>query len=149
MYWWKYKLPYSGIWLRAEIFANELFRLQKKCTRSLYLWIRGVYWIVSHTCACVWCDRRLLLHPLLLSMSVSFTVDSMIWGNHIYKLRLFGTAILVKNLMNNSVVCRCERNNIHDPFAVALLKSDVIISHVPRAISAACYVQYNQLQLIM
>ena len=28
---------------------------------------------------------RLLLHPLLLSMSVSFTVDSVVRGNHIYK----------------------------------------------------------------
>ena len=97
-------IPYRGIWLRAEIFANKLFRSQKKCMRFLYLRIRGVYWIVSHTCACVWCDRRLLLHPLLLSMSVSFTVDSMVllWFKETIFTRLFGTAILVKN----SVVCR-------------------------------------------
>ena len=52
-------VPYSGIWLWAEFFANELFRSQKKCTRFLYLRIRVVYWIVSRMCACVWCDRRL------------------------------------------------------------------------------------------
>ena len=30
--------------------------------------------------------------------------------------------------------------NIHDLFAVAVLKSDIIVGHIPRAISAACYV---------
>ena len=87
----------------------------------------------------VWCDKRLLLHPLLLSMSVLFTVDSMVQGNHISK------AIWDSHLVKNSVVCRRERNNIHDPFAVSVLKSDIIVGHVPRAISAACYVHYNQL----
>ena len=74
-------------------------------------------------------------------LSVSFTVDSMIQGNHIYK------AIWDSHL-GEELVCRRERNNIPDPFAVAVLKSDVIVGHVPRAISAVCYVQYNQLQLI-
>ena len=49
--------------------------------------------------------------------------------------KIFGTAILVKNLQ-----CSRKRNNIHDPFAIAVLKSDVIVGHIPRAISAACYV---------
>ena len=48
-------------------------------------------------------------------MSVLFTVDSMIRGNHIYK------AIWDSHL-GEELVCRHERNNIHDPFAVAVLK---------------------------
>ena len=51
-------------------------------------------------------------------------------------------------LVKNSVVCRRERNNIYDPFAISVLKSDVIVGHVPREISAAYHVHYNQLQLI-
>ena len=67
-------------------------------------------------------------------MSVSFTLIT-IWFEETIILftRLFGTAILVKNSVGR------ERNNIHDPFAVSVLKSDVIVGHVPRAISAACY----------
>ena len=42
--------------------------------------------------------------------------------------------------LGEELACRRERNNIHDPFAVAVLKSDVIVGHIPRAILAACYV---------
>ena len=66
--------------------------------------------------------------PLL--MFVSFAVDSMIRGN-----RIFGTTILVKNLHVGT-----KGMNIHDLFAVAVLKSDIVVGHIPRAISAACYV---------
>ena len=44
--------------------------------------------------------------------------------------RIFGTAILVKNL----------HVGVKGTFAVAELKSDVIVGHISRAISAACYV---------
>ena len=73
-------------------------------------------------------------------MSVSFTVaiDSMVQGNHIYK------AIRDSHLGEER---RHERNNIHNPFIVSVLKSDVIVGHVPREILAAYYVQYNQFQL--
>ena len=36
--------------------------------------------------------------------------------------------------------CTCKRNNIHGPFTIGVLKSYVIVSHISRAISAACYV---------
>ena len=42
--------------------------------------------------------------------------------------------------LGEELACRRQRNNIHDPFAVAVLKSDVIVGHIPRAISATCYV---------
>ena len=49
--------------------------------------------------------------------------------------RIFGTTILVKNLHVGT-----KGMNIHDLFTVAVLKSDVIVGHIPRAISVACYV---------
>ena len=73
------------------------------------------------------------LRPLPSSMSISFTVDSMIRGNHVYK-------DIWDSHLGEELTCRRERNNIHDPYAVAVLKSDVIVGHIPRAISAACYV---------
>ena len=66
-------------------------------------------------------------------MSISFTVDSMIRGNHVYK-------DIWDSHLGEELTCRRERNNIHDPYTVAVLKSDVIVGHIPRAISAACYV---------
>ena len=115
----------------------------KRNARGFYIHEYVVCIELIRACAHVLCDRRLLLHPLLSSMSALFTVDSMVQGNHIYKE--FRTAILVKN----SVVCRREKSNIYDPFAVSVLKSDVIVSHVPRKISTVYHVHYNQLQLIM
>ena len=54
--------------------------------------------------------------------------------------RIFGTTILVKNLHVGT-----KGMNIYDLFAVAVLKSDVIVGHIPRAISAACYVFLGRL----
>ena len=42
--------------------------------------------------------------------------------------------------LGEELACRHERNNIHNPFAIGVLKSDVIVGHVSRAISAACCV---------
>ena len=53
--------------------------------------------------------------------------------------RIFGTTILVKNLHVST-----KGMNIHNLFAVAVLKSYVIVGHIPRAISAACYVFLGQ-----
>ena len=57
----------------------------KRNARSFYIYEYMVCIELIRACVHVWCDRRLLLHPLLSSMSVSFTVDSMVQGNHIYK----------------------------------------------------------------
>ena len=63
----------------------------------------------------------IFLRPLPSSMFVSFAVDSMI--EEIMYTRIFGTTILVKNLHVGT--------NIHVLFAVAVLKSDVIVDHIP------------------
>ena len=62
----------------------------------------------------------IFLRPLPSSMFVSFAVDSMI------EETIFGTTILVKNLHVDT-----KGMNIHDLFAVAVLKSDVIVGHIP------------------
>ena len=61
----------------------------------------------------------------------------MIQENHVYK-------DIWDSHFGEELACRCKRNNIHDPFAVAELKSDVIVGHISRAISAACYVFLGQ-----
>lgn len=48
------------------------------------------------------------------------------------------------NHLGEELACRHERNNIHDFFAVGVIKSDVIVCHMPRGISAACYVFLGQ-----
>ena len=34
--------------------------------------------------------------------------------------------------MDEKLSCQCEPGNIEDPHAVALLKNDVVLGHVPR-----------------
>ena len=75
----------------------------------------------------------IFLRPLPSLVFVSFTVNSMIRGNHVYKG-------IWDSHHGEELACRRKRNNIHDPFAIGVLKSDVIISHISRAISAAYYV---------
>ena len=59
-------------------------------------------------------------------MSFSFTVDSAVRGHHIYSWM--------------TLSCEAEPNNIHDPYAVAIKRTNdkVIIGHVPRKVSAVC-----------
>ena len=37
-----------------------------------------------------------------------------------------------------SLICEREINNPEDPFAVAMLKEQSVVGHIPRKISAAC-----------
>ena len=67
----------------------------------------------------------IFLRSLPSSMFVSFAVDSMI--EETMCTRIFGTTILVKNLH----VGTKKGMNIYDLFAVAVLKSDVIVGHIP------------------
>ena len=53
-------------------------------------------------------------------MFVLFTVDSMIRGNHVYK-------DIWDSHLGEELACRHKRNNIHDPFTIGVLKSDVIV----------------------
>ena len=67
---------------------NDLFRSRKIYLRFLYIYEE--YMVLTklfhaHTYACMHLFGVIFLHPLPSSMFVSFTVDSMIRGNHVYK----------------------------------------------------------------
>ena len=64
--------------------------------------------------------------------SDSYTFDSSVRGHHIYRNRF---VVAVQKILT----CRKERGNVHDVYAVAVFEGDVIVGHVPRAISAVCY----------
>ena len=46
--------------------------------------------------------------------------------------------------IGEELVCKQESHNVHNPFAVAVLKADSIVDHAPRIILAACLVGQNQ-----
>ena len=70
----------------------------------------------------------IFLRSLPSSMFVSFAVNSMI--EETMCTRIFGTTILVKNL-HVGLDVGIKGMNIYDLFAVAVLKSDVIVGHIP------------------
>ena len=61
----------------------------------------------------------------------STTIESCVRGHHIYKA-------IWDPFEGEELVCHKEENNSHDPYAVAVMKGDSIVGHVPRKISAAC-----------
>ena len=61
----------------------------------------------------------------------SATIESCVRGHHIYKANW-------SPFKGEKLVCCQEKNNSHDPYAVAVMKGKVIVGHVPRKISAAC-----------
>ena len=61
----------------------------------------------------------------------SFSLSTVVRGYHVYK-HLWEAA------EGETLPCRCERTNLHDPFAVAITKNDETVGHVPRRFSAAC-----------
>ena len=60
-----------------------------------------------------------------------FESESCFRGHHIYKD--VWTPVVTEELS-----CRREEGNISDPYAVAIIKSGVIVGHVPHRISATC-----------
>ena len=54
-----------------------------------------------------------------------FELESFIRGHHIYK-------DVWTPVVNEELSCRREEGNISDPYAVAFIKSGVIVGHVPR-----------------
>ena len=83
-------------------------------------------------CARVWCDTS--ISSSLVFINVYFVYSGFYDSKEPCVQEYLGHSHLGEEL-----ACRRERNNIYDPYAVAVLKSDVIVSHIPRAISAACY----------
>ena len=68
----------------------------------------------------------------------SFSIESMVRGHHIYKDRWCPH-------IDEELTCQRERHSCHDPFAVSVLKSSVIVRHVPRHVSAICCVPWKTL----
>ena len=66
-----------------------------------------------------------------MKMSFSFTYNSCVRGHHVYK------AIWTPKL-NEELLCRREPGNKEDLHAVATMKDDVVVGHVPRKISTLC-----------
>ena len=64
---------------------------------------------------------------------VSFTIEAMVRGYHIYKDVWLAT-------VGEQLPCQREIANVADPFAVAVIKSGAIVGHVPRRISSICSV---------
>ena len=62
---------------------------------------------------------------------MSFSVPSMVRGYHIYK-DLWDASI------GEEMSCQRKAENYTDPFAVAVMKDDNIVGHVPRKISTVC-----------
>ena len=58
-------------------------------------------------------------------------VESIVRGYHIYK-DIWSAAV------GSTLSCWQERFNPHDSYAVAVIKDDVAVGHVPRNISVAC-----------
>ena len=64
--------------------------------------------------------------------SASVAIESCVRGHHIYQS--------VWNPFDGEELnCYTEQNNSHDPYTVAIMKRNTIVGHVPRKISAACY----------
>lgn len=59
---------------------------------------------------------------------VSFTIAAMVRGYHIYR-------DIWQATVNEELACQREIGNAADPFAVAIIKSGVIVGHVPRRIN--------------
>ncbi len=55
----------------------------------------------------------------------TFTLTSVITGFHIYHN-------ICTQKIDEELCCRCEPANPHDRFAVAVLKNETVVGHVPR-----------------
>ena len=62
---------------------------------------------------------------------LSFTVEAMIRGYHVYKN-------IWSSVLDEELPCQKETGNTSDPFAVGVLKDGVIVGHVARKISSIC-----------
>ena len=60
----------------------------------------------------------------------SFEVDGMIRGFHVYK------EVSEPNI-GEELQCILDESNLHDPFAVAVIKNDKTVGHLPRKISSS------------
>ena len=59
-------------------------------------------------------------------------IESTVRGHHVYKASW-------SSYIGEELPVQCEVNNIHDNFAVAVLKNSNTVGHVPREISRVCW----------
>ena len=70
--------------------------------------------------------------PFQITMATSFRIESTVCGHHVYKASR-------SPYIGEELSVQCEVNNIHDDFAVAVLKNSNTVGHVPREISRVCW----------
>ena len=66
-----------------------------------------------------------------ITMATSFRIESTVRGHHVYKASW-------SPYIGEELPVQCEVNNIHNDFAVAVLKNSNTVGHVPREISRVC-----------
>ena len=66
-----------------------------------------------------------------LTMATTFRIESTVRGHHVYKAAW-------SPYIGEELPVQREVNNIHDDFAVAVLKNGNTVGHVPREISRVC-----------
>ena len=64
-------------------------------------------------------------------MATTFRIESTVRGHHVYKAAWYP-------YIGEELPVQREVNNIHDDFAVAILKNGNTVGHVPREISRVC-----------
>ena len=67
--------------------------------------------------------------PFEITMATSFRIESTVRGHHVYKASW-------SPYIGEELPVQCEVNNIHDDFAVAVLKNSNTVGYVPREISS-------------
>ena len=66
------------------------------------------------------------------TMATTFRIESTVRGHHVYKAAW-------SPYIGEELPVQREVNNIHDDFAVAVLKNGNTVGHVPREISRVCW----------
>ena len=61
-----------------------------------------------------------------------YRIESTVHGHHVYKSSW-------SPYIREELPVQCEVNNIHDDFAVAVLKNSTTVGHVPQEISRVCW----------
>lgn len=65
-------------------------------------------------------------------MEEMLAIDSAMRGFHVYKNEW-------NPVLGETLLCKREFGNIHDPYAVAVFRDKTTIGHIPRKISSLCF----------
>ena len=72
----------------------------------------------------------------------SFSVEAMVRGYHVYK-------DVWAAVVGEEFPCKREDGNRFDPLAVAVVRADAIIGHLPRKISCVCALYLRRLEILV